>query len=338
MLRETRKRRPNVKALVFRQYGSPEVLEWVEVEKPAPGAGEVQIRVRAAAANPLDWHVMRGMPYGFRMGIGLRRPNSPRLGMDFAGEVEAVGAGATRFQPGDAVFGARRGAFAEFVCAPETVVARKPETVVFEEAAAAPVASITALQALRDVAGLQSGQTVLINGASGGVGTFAVQIAKWMGAEVTGVCSARNAERVRLLGADAVIDYTQQNFATSGKRYDVMIDCVGNHSLHACRGVLTERGTYVMIGGGKGRWVSPMDRVLRARLTSAFVRQRMAWMTAKANAEDLRLIGELMASGTIRAVIDRRFLMEEAAEAMRYLESGHARGKIVLVPGSGGGS
>jgi len=323
-----------MKAIVFQRYGGPEVLEWAEIEKPIPAAGEVLIRVRVAAANPLDWHVMRGMPYGFRLGMGLRRPKDARLGMDFAGEVEAVGAEAQRFGPGDAVFGARRGAFAEFVCAPEAALARKPETVTFEEAASAPVAGVTALQALRDVGGLQSGQRVLINGASGGVGTFAVQIAKWMGAGVTGVCSARNVEMVRVLGADYVVDYTREDFTKSGKRYDVMLDCIGNHSLVACRRVLTARGAYVMIGGGKGRWVSPMDRVMRARMLSMFVGQKMTWMMAKANAEDLGLIGELMASGTVQAVIDRRFPMEEAAEAMRYLETGHARGKIVLVAGS----
>ncbi len=322
---------------MFRRYGSPEVLEWAEAERPVPAAGEVLVRIRAAAANPLDWHIMRGMPYGFRMGIGLLRPKDPRLGMDFAGEVEAVGAQVRRIQPGDAVFGARRGAFAEFACAPESVVTRKPETVTFEAAASAPVAAVTALQALRDVGGLQPGQTVLIHGASGGVGTFAVQIAKWMGAEVTGVCSGRNAEMVRALGADAAIDYTREDFTKSGRRYDVMLDCIGNHSLMACRRVLTERGIYVMIGGAKGRWVSPMDRVVRARVVSAFVGQKLTWMTAKANGEDLRLIGELMESGRVRAVIDRRYPMGEAAEAMRYLETGHAQGKVVLVAEKEGG-
>lgn len=323
-----------MKAIVFRRYGPPEVLEWTEVERPVPGAGEVLIRVRAAAANPLDWHMMRGMPYGFRLGMGLRRPRDPRLGMDFAGEVEAVGAAATRFQAGDAVFGAHRGAFAEWVCAPETVLAREPETVTFEEAASAPVAGFTALQALRDVGGLRSGQTVLVNGASGGVGTFAVQIAKWMGADVTGVCGTGNVGRVRLLGVDAVIDYTQEDFTKSSKRFDVMLDCMGNHSLRACRRVLTERGTYVMIGGPKGRWVSPMDRVLRAKALSAFGQQKMAFLMAKANAEDLELLGELMASGKVTPVIDRAYPLNQAAEAMRYLETGHARGKIVLVPRS----
>lgn len=323
-----------MKAIVFRRYGPPEVLEWTEVERPVPGAGEVLIRVRAAAANPLDWHMMRGMPYGFRLGMGLRRPRDPTLGMDFAGEVEAVGAAATRFQTGDAVFGAGRGAFAEWVCVPETVLARKPEAATFEEAASAPVAGFTALQALRDVGGLRSGQTVLVNGASGGVGTFAVQIAKSMGADVTGVCGTGNVGRVRLLGVDAVIDYTQEDFTKSSKRFDVMLDCMGNHSLRACRQVLTERGTYVMIGGPKGRWVSPMDRVLRAKALSALGRQKMAFLMAKANAEDLELLGELMASGKVTPVIDRAYPLNQAAEAMRYLETGHARGKIVLVPRS----
>lgn len=322
-----------MKAIVFRRYGGPKVLEWADVEKPAPGAGELLVRVRAAAANPLDWHFMRGTPYGFRLGVGLRRPKDPRLGMDWAGEVEAVGEGVRGFQASDAVFGARRGAFAEFVCAPETALARKPETVTFEQAASASVAGVTALQALRKVGGLRAGQAVLINGASGGVGTFAVQIAKWMGAEVTGVCSAKNVEMVRGLGADIAIDYTREDFTKSGRRYDVMLDCIGNHSLMACRRTLTERGTYVMIGGKKGRWVSPMDRVVLARVLSMFVGQKMTWLMAKANGEEPRLIGELMESGKVKPVIDRVRSMKEAAEAMRYLEAGHARGKIVLAAG-----
>src|SRR5262244_760933 len=256
-----------MKAIVYDNYGPPEVLRLEEIEKPVPNGDQVLIRVRAASANPLDWHYMEGTPYVVRlMGFGLLRPKVKQLGVDFAGTIEAVGKNVTQFKPGDDVFGARTGAFAEYLCAPADRLVLKTANLTFEQAAALPVAATTALQGLRDKGKIQAGQKVLINGASGGVGTFAVQIAKSFGANVTGVCSTRNVEMVRSLGADQVIDYTKEDFTKSGQRYDVMLDNVGNRSLSECRSVLNPQGKYVMIGGESGRWLDPLPRMIAARM------------------------------------------------------------------------
>ena len=292
-----------MKAIVYSTYGSPDVLRCEESAKPNPGDDEVLIRVCAAAANPLDWHFMRGMPYLVRIMAGLRQPKERRLGVDVAGQVEAAGRNVTRFQSGDEVFGACRGAFAEYACAPESALATKPDNVTFEQAAAVSVAARTALQGLRDRGRLQPGQRVLINGAAGGVGTFAVQIAKSFGAEVTGVCSTRNMDMVRSIGADLVIDYTREDFTRSGQRYDLLYDCVGNHSLSASRRVLNPEGRYVAVGGPTGRWMSR---------------------------EDLTILHDLMKAGKVTPVIDRIYTLTEVPEAIRHLEAGHARGKVVI--------
>ena len=264
-----------MKAIVYCDYGTAEVLKLDDVEKPVPEDDQVLVRVRAAAVNPLDWHTMRGTPYLIRVGSGLRRPEVTRLGVDFSGTVEAVGRSVTTFKPGDDVFGGRTGAFAEYVAVrADRVLALKPANLTFEQAAAVPIAAITALQGLRDKGKLQPGQKVLINGASGGVGTFAVQIAKSFGAHVTGVCSTRNAELVRSLGADEVIDYTKDDYTKSAQRYDVILDNVGNRSLLDNRRVLTPEGRFVLIGGGgpdEGRWIGPMAKPVRAMVLSWFV-------------------------------------------------------------------
>src|ERR1700733_273068 len=244
-----------MKAIVYHRYGSPDVLQWEEIEKPAPGDNEVLIRVRAASVNPLDWHFMRGMPYVVRIPAGLRKPKVTGLGVDVAGQVEAVGRNVTQLKPGDEVFGSCRRAFAEYVCASDSSLVMKPDNVTFEQAASVPVAAFTALQGLRDKGHIQPKQKVLINGAAGGVGSFAVQIAKSFGADVTGVCSTRNVGMVRSIGADQVIDYTQEDFTKSGQRYDLLFDAVGNHSLFACRRVLTPKGVLIMAGGEGGRWM-----------------------------------------------------------------------------------
>jgi NADPH:quinone reductase-like Zn-dependent oxidoreductase len=319
-----------VKAIVHHEYGSPDVLRYEETAKPVPGDGEVLIVVHAAAVNPLDWHFVRGSPYGFRFTTGLRKPKDPRLGMDVAGRVEAVGKSVKEWNPGDDVFGACRGAFADYVCAAEAALAQKPAGVSFEQAGSVAVAAFTAIQALRDKGHVQPGQKVLINGAAGGVGTFAVQIARWLGAEVTGVCSTRNVAMVQSLGAHHVIDYTQQNFTEDAQRYDVIVDCIGNHSLSASRRVLSQRGIYVMVGAPSGRWVAPMDRALNAVILSRFVSQTLTSIMAKSTKADLNLISELLQSGKITPVIDRCYPLTETADAIRYLEQGHARGKVVI--------
>jgi NADPH:quinone reductase-like Zn-dependent oxidoreductase len=319
-----------MKAIAYHRYGSSDVLRCEEMEKPVPGDDEVLIAVRAAAVNPLDWHFLRGTPYMGRLQFGLLKPKTPRLGADVAGRVEAAGSNVTRFKPGDEVFGACRGAFAEYVCAPEPTLALKPANVTFEQAAAAPVAGFTALQALRDKGRLQPGQTVLINGAGGGVGTFAVQIAKQLGADVTGVCSTRNVERVRSIGADWVIDYTQEDFTRSGQHYDLILDCVGNHPLPACRRVLNPQGIYIIIGAPDGRWINPLPRVLQALVMSRLGSQSLVPFLARRSQEDLTILRDLMAAGTVTPVIDRCYKLEEAPEAIRYLEGGHARGKVVI--------
>jgi NADPH:quinone reductase-like Zn-dependent oxidoreductase len=320
-----------MKAVVQCEYGSPDVLRVEQVERPAPADDQVLVRVRAASLNPLDWHLLRGEPYVGRLGMGLRKPKATRIGVDFAGTVEAVGAKVTRFRPGDAVFGGRTGAFAQYVAVREDrAIVAKPAGLTFEEAAAIPVAGVTALQGLRDRGRLQPGQRVLVNGASGGVGTFAVQIAKALGGEVTGVCSTRNAERVRSLGADRVVDYTRQDFAALGERWDLLLDNVGNRSLLDCRRALAPRGTYVMVGGPAGRWVDPIPRMLAAFLLSRVVSQDMRMFLADLNAADLAVLRDLAAAGKLRPVIDRRYPLDEIAAAIAYLAEGHARGKVVL--------
>jgi NADPH:quinone reductase-like Zn-dependent oxidoreductase len=320
-----------MEAIVYSNYGSPDVLRCEEIDKPATGRNEVLIKVRAASVNPVDWHFMRGSPGFIRIMTGLRKPKITRLGVDVAGEVEAVGGNVTQFKPGDRVFGTCRGAFGDYVCTSESEVAMKPESVTFEQAASIPVAAFTALQGLRDKGNIQPGQKVLINGASGGVGTFAVQIAKWFGADVTGVCSTRNVEMVRSLGADRVMDYTREDFAESGQRYDLILDCVANHSLAACRRVLSPKGIYIVVGGPSGPgMIRLLGRVITMLVLSRFVSQKFVTFLAKSRQKDLTIIGELIAAGKVTPVIDRRYPLNEVPEAIRYLEAGHARGKVII--------
>lgn len=324
-----------MRAITYTEYGPPEVLRFTEVATPTPKDDEVLVRIRAAAVNPLDWHFMRGTPYLMRIMAGWRKPTVTRLGVDVAGQVEAVGKNVTQFQPGDEVFGVCKGAFAEYVCAPEGSLASKPANVTFEQAAAVPVAAVTALQGLRDRARIQPGQKVLINGAAGGVGTFAVQIAKVFGAEVTGVCSTRNVDMVRSIGADHVIDYTQADFTKSGQQYDVIFDMAGNHSLPDCRRALTAEGTLVMVGGpDKGGWLGPLLGVLKAVVVSWFVRQKLLLFLARLRKADLLVLRELLETGKVTPVIDRSYPLRAVPEAIRYLEEGHARGKIVITTGA----
>ena len=323
-----------MQAIIYCDYGVANVkLE--NIEKPAPADDQLLVRVRAASVNPLDWHFVEGTPKIMRMmGVGLRKPKETRLGVDFAGTVEAVGKNVTQFKPGDDVFGGRDGAFAQYVCVRETrAVALKPASITFEQAAAVPIAGITALQGLRDKGKVQPGQKVLINGASGGVGTFAVQIAKSFGADVTGVCSTRNVDMVRSLGADRVIDYTKEDFTKSGERYDVVLDNVANRSLSECRRVLTPKGKYVLIGGGGANeqgLIGPFARIINTTVQSPFVSQQMGMMMADLNHNDLAILGDMMQSAKVKPVIDRTYKLSDLPEAIRYLEEGHARGKVVI--------
>jgi NADPH:quinone reductase-like Zn-dependent oxidoreductase len=320
-----------MKAVVYHEYGSPDVLSLEDVEKPVPADNEVLVRIRAASLNPLDWHFMRGTPYFGRVSMGLLRPKVGRLGVDVAGRVEAVGRNVTLFKPGDEVFGGRTGALAEYVCVREDrALVLKPANMTFAQAASVPVAAVTALQGLRDKGHVQPGQKVLINGASGGVGTFAVQIAKSLGADVTGVCSTRNVDMVRSIGADRVIDYTREDFTRREQRYDVILDCVGNHSLLAIRRVLNPKGTYVMVGGPPGKWIDPLPRAAGALVLSRFVSQDMAVFLAELNKKDLTVLRDLMQAGKLTPVIDRSYRLSEVPAAIRYLEQGHARGKVVV--------
>ncbi len=322
--------RQRMKAVVCRSYGSPDVLHCEDIEKPSPGDEEVLIKVRAAAANPMDYHLMSGV-YIMRLMTGLRKPKRTRPGADIAGEVEAVGRKVTRFKPGDSVFGATRGAFAEYVCAPESSLALKPANLTFEQAAAIPVAGLTALQGLRDKCGLQPGRKVLINGAAGGVGTFAVQVARSLGAEVTGVCSTRNMDLVRGLGASHVVDYTSEDFTRSAERYDVIFDCVGNHPLSAYRRVMTSGGTFVPIGAkSEGRWIGLLPHLLRLVVSSWFVSQKVAFFMAKIRTDDLITLKDLIEANQVTPVVDRCYMLSEAPQALLYLKAGHARGKVVL--------
>ena len=320
-----------MKAIIYTEYGPADVLQFAEVAKPAPKDDEVLLRIHAASVNPLDWHFMRGSPYAMRLMSGLRRPKDNRLGVDLAGKVEAIGSNVTQFQPGDEVFGACRGAFAEYVCASEKALVKKPANLTFEQAAAVPVAAFTALQGLRDKGRIQRGQKVLINGAAGGVGTLAVQIAKSFGADVTGVCSTRNVGMVRSTGADHIVDYTQEDFTRSGQRYDLIFDTVGNHSLSDCRRALTPAGTFVMVGGpNEGRWLGALAGLLKVVALSWFVSQRLLPILAHFRKDDLIVVRELLAAGKVVPVIDRSYPLSAVPDAIRYLEEGHARGKVVI--------
>src|SRR2546427_1866391 len=323
-----------MKAIVYSDYGLSN-LKLEDIEKPTPTDDQILVKVRAASINPYDWHFIEGTPKIMRlMGVGLRKPKDIQLGVDFAGTVEAVGKNVTQFKPGDDVFGGRGGAFAEYVCRrAEGAVALKPANLTFEQAASVNIAGITALQALRDKGKVQPGQKVLINGASGGVGTFAVQIAKTFGADVTGVCSTRNVDLVRSLGADHVIDYTKEDFAKGTERYDVILDNVPNHSLSECRHILNPKGKYVMIGGGgpnDSRWVGPFGRVIKTMILSPFVSQKMGMMMADPSQKDLAVLADMIQSGKVKPVIDRTYKLSEVPEAILYLEQGHARGKVVI--------
>ena len=329
-----------MKATVRNTYGSPDVLELQEVEKPDLADDDVLVRVRAASVNRGDWYSLTGTPYVARMQLGLLKPKTNRLGVDFAGTVEAVGRDVTQFRAGDEVFGGGEGAFAEYVCVraaaplrrsfPSFIVAPKPANLAFEEAAAVPVAALTALQGLRDKGQIQLGQQVLINGASGGVGTFAVQIAKALGAEVTAVCSTRNVELVRSLGADHVIDYTREDFTRSDQRYDLMLDVAGSRSWSECRRILNPQATLVMVGTPMGNpLIGPLS-IVKVHLAALRSSQKVVFFVANMNKPDMEVLRELLEAGKVTPVIDRRYELSQIADALRYMGEGHAQGKIVI--------
>ena len=324
-----------MQAITYFEYGSPDVLQLSEVDKPVVKDDEVLIRVRAAAANPQDWHYMRGLPYIMRViATGLFRPKANVLGSEVAGEVEAIGRSVTRFQPGDEVFArVETGGFAEYVSFTGSLVGLKPTNLTFEQASAVPMAGLVALQSLRDVGGLQEGQSVLINGASGGIGTFAVQIAKAFGAEVTGVCSTKNVDMVRSIGADHFVDYTLDDFTAGARQYDLILDTVGNRSLSDCRKALVPKGVFVTVGGGGGRWFGPAAQMLRTVASSPFVSQKTTTLDTTRNKQDARFLQDLKdlaEAGKLVPVIDRTYPLQDAPEAIRYLETGHVRGKLVV--------
>jgi NADPH:quinone reductase-like Zn-dependent oxidoreductase len=320
-----------MKAVVQDRFGTPEVLELREIDQPEAADDEVLVRVRAASVNPADWYAMTGSPYVARPQMGLRTPKT-RLGIDFAGVVEAVGGKVTRLRPGDEVFGAGTGSLAEYVAVPEDALVLKPANVSFEQAAAVPVAGLTALQGLRDRGRVEPGQQVLINGASGGVGTFSVQLAKSFGAEVTGVCSTRNLKLVRSLGADQVVDYTREDFTRADRRYDLLLDVAGSRSWAACRRVLHPRATLVMVGAPKGnRVLGPLSHIGKLRLASLRSSQKVLFFISKRSNEDLLTLRGLLEAGTVTPVVERTYALSESAEALRYLGGGHARGKLVIV-------
>jgi NADPH:quinone reductase-like Zn-dependent oxidoreductase len=327
-----------MRAIVRDTYGSPEVLELRDIDKPEIADDEVLVHVHAAGVGRDVWHVMTGLPYPIRLaGYGLRAPKNPVIGSDVAGVVEAVGKNVTRFQPGDEVFGIGKGSYAEYVCAREDKLAPKPANLTFEQAAVVAISGLTALQGLRDHGKVRSGQKVLVIGASGGVGTFAVQIAKAFGAHVTGVCSTTKVEMVRSIGADHVIDYTRDDFAEGEQRYELIMDIGGNSSLSRLRRALTPWGTLIITGGeGGGRWLGGTDRQIRALILSRFVGQKLGTFISKEIHEDMIVLKDLIESGKVTPVIDRTYSLSETPEAIRYLENGHARGKIVIrVPGEG---
>ena len=332
MTSQTIARSTTMQAIVQDRYGTADVLALHEVDQPKVGDDDVLVRVHAAGVHIGDWHLMTGQPYLMRIaGVGLRAPKARVPGTDVAGIVEAVGTNVTRFRAGDEVFGTCDGAFAEHAAAREDRLAAKPASLTFEQAAAVPTSACTALQALRDKGGIQSGQKLLIVGASGGVGLFAVQIAKSFGAEVTGVCSTAKVDLVRSIGADRVIDYTREDFIRSGQRYDLILDIGGNSTLRRLRRVLTPQGTLVIVGGeGGGRWFGGIDRQLRAMVLSRCVGQELGTFIARQNHEDLIVLYGLIESGKVTPVIDRAYPLAEVPDAIRYLNGGHARGKIVI--------
>ena len=325
-----------MKAIAHDGYGPPDILQLRELERPEVGDDGVLVRVHAASLNPVDWHVMRGEPFLIKVINGFRTPKGSVPGVDVAGEVEQVGANVTGLRPGDPVFGRHNGSLAEWVCGSEDKLVPKPAALTWEQAAAIPVAGSTALQAVRDHGRLEPGQSVLVNGAAGGVGTFAVQIARALGGEVTAVCSTRNVELVRSLGADHVVDYTAEDFTRSGRRYDLVLQICGDHSLSALRRAVAADGTLVLVGSGTGRsgegynLLGPLASMIRGALVSRFTRQRIRMFITKGRNADLVFLGELAAAGKLTPVVDRTYPLADAAEAIRYLEAGHARGKVVV--------
>src|SRR5215217_3032024 len=326
-----------MKAIVQDKYGSPDVLELKDIDKPEIGDDEVLVRIRAAGVNPADWAIMSGLPYIARPVYGLRKPKNAVRGTDVAGTIEAVGTGVTGLQPGDEVFGWCDGSFADYAAASEERLALKPANLSFEQAAAVPIAGLVALQALRDHGGVRAGQKVLINGASGGIGTFAVQIAKALGAEVTGVCSTRNVDMVRSIGADHVIDYAREDFTQKDQRYDFILDNVANHSLSDLRGALTPTDTLVPNGGGfDNHWFANGGRVISAHVLNRFVSHRLRPFVVSPKLEDLLALKELIEAGKVTPVIDRAYPLGEASQAIGHVGEGHARGKVAItVPGQG---
>jgi NADPH:quinone reductase-like Zn-dependent oxidoreductase len=320
-----------MKAIVRRRYGPPESLRLVETEVPAVGDDEILVKVVASSVNPYDGHAIRGEPYLIRLEDGLRTPKNPAVGIDVSGTVAAIGKDVRAFKLGDQVFGRGIGAFAEFALSDETHLAQKPSELTFESAASVPCAGVAALRGLRDKGMVREGHSVLINGAAGGVGTFAVQIAKAFGASVTGVCSTKNLEFVRSIGADDVVDYTVVDFSRLGRRYDVVLDAVGNRSLRDLRRALKPKGVLVVVTGGTGKWFGPVLLMLRAKVASPFVRQQLRPLVAHVSTVDLDLLSSLYEMGQLVPVIDRTFPLSSVAEAVRYVEAGHTRGKVVVV-------
>ena len=322
-----------MKAIIQDRYGSPDVLSLGEMDKPVVGNDDVLVRVHGAGVDPGVWHLMSGLPYLVRvMGFGLRKPKNPVRGRDLAGHVESVGKNVTRLQPGDDVFGTCDGSFAEYVCAREDKLSRKPANLNFEQAAAVPISACAALHGLREAGKIQTGQRVLIIGAAGGVGTFAVQLARIFGADVTGVCGATKTDLVRSIGADHVIDYTREDFTATGQRYDLILDTAGNRPLSHLQRALGPHGTLVIVGGeGGGKWLAGFDRqIIRAPILSLFVSQKLCGLISRETREDLQFLTELIEAGKLTPVIDRTYLLSEAAEAVGYVAEGHARGKVVL--------
>jgi NADPH:quinone reductase-like Zn-dependent oxidoreductase len=320
-----------MQAIVHDGFGPPDVLQLREVDEPQAGDGEVLVRVRAASVNPADWYAMMGIPWIARPQMGLRRPRSNRPGLDLAGVVAAVGGNVTRFRPGDEVFGTGTGTLAEFVAVAEDALVLKPPNLSFEQAAAVPVAALTALQGLRDKGRVQPGQEVLVNGASGGVGTFAVQLAKALGAEVTAVCSTRKVDMAGSLGADRVIDYTREDFTRGDRRYDLLLDVAGSRPWSACRRVLTPKARLVLVGAPKGsRLLGPLGHIGKVGLASLPASQKVVFFISKSSSEDLTALRELLEAGTVTPVVERTYALPEAADALRYLGEGHAQGKLAI--------
>ena len=338
-IRASTTRETTMRAVVQHGYGSADVLQLTDIDKPTIGDNEVLVRVRAAGVNPADWAIMGGLPYIARPMYGLGKPKNPVRGTDVAGEVEAVGASVTRFRPGDEVFGWSGhlgGAFAEYACVSEEALVPKPANLVFEQAAAVPMAGTVALLAVRDHGKVRAGQKVLVNGASGGIGTFAVQIAKSLGAEVTGVCSTGNVDLVRSIGADHVIDYTKVDFTQTGQRYDFILDNVANRSLSDLRRALTPKGTLVPNGGGfDHRWIASGGRLIGAKLSFAFVSQSVRTFIASSTQQNLVALSELVEAGKVTPVIDRMYPLSETPQAVGYVGYGHARGKVVITVSKG---